>query len=276
MKTQMQMLKIKEAIKILMKQKKLKYEDLAEELECSIPTIKRILGVEDLSLQRLFEICDFLNVELSELIILSEKNNETKAIEFSSTQIDFLVKHPTYLPYLALLYGGQTPEEIAQKYQLTRLSTEKYLLNLEKIGLIKVTGKMKVKPTYSELPSLGNSKLAVLYYQKIIQNSATYFEKFISEKIFENEQLNQKSIEKEIGQYSMMTLEISRSSFKDWKKELDELLQKLHHLAEFERKTRPKEQLESLVMNLGISLVNNDYPHLHLVEDAMGRVTNLK
>jgi hypothetical protein len=44
--------KIKAVIKDLLKKKNITYEDLAEQLECSVPTIKRILGPEELTLNR--------------------------------------------------------------------------------------------------------------------------------------------------------------------------------------------------------------------------------
>ena len=50
--------KIREAIKKLMKKSGYQYLNLAQALQVSLPTVKRIMTRDDISLERLLSICD--------------------------------------------------------------------------------------------------------------------------------------------------------------------------------------------------------------------------
>lgn len=106
---------IKAVIKKLLKLKKLTYEEVETDLECSVPTVKRILGAEELTLTRLLQFCELLEV--------------------------FLAKNQAHFAYLLKLYAGQSPKQIAEKYGLTARSTDNYLIALEKHELSRVTGR---------------------------------------------------------------------------------------------------------------------------------------
>lgn len=91
-------------------------------------------------------------------------------------------KNPHYLAYFLALYQS-TPDEIAEKNKLTSRATDKYLLHLEKQELIKVTGKLKVKPVYENIPSFGQGVLAKAYFKNFIQSGADFFISHISKSL---------------------------------------------------------------------------------------------
>ena len=122
---------IKEVLKTLLKKKKQTYADLAIHLDCSEPTVKRILGNEELTLTRLLQICDFLNVSLGEIEGMIQKGGREE-FHLSEKQQMFLVQNKNYFAYLMEIYQGLSTEQIAEKYKLTAKSTQKYLINLEK------------------------------------------------------------------------------------------------------------------------------------------------
>ncbi len=148
--------KIKSVLKGLLKKKGITYEELAQQMECSVPTVTRILGTEELSLNRLLELCEIVEIDLAELAVLTQENGE-KEEKFTPEQEKFLAKNKNYLGYLLKLFSGETPKQIAEKNSLTQRSTDKYLIQLEKQELIHVTGKQKVKPAFKRFPTFGKT-----------------------------------------------------------------------------------------------------------------------
>lgn len=259
---------LKSTIKDLLKQKKMTYEDVAKELNCSVPTIKRVLGEEELTLSRLLELCDILEVSLSDLEMLSKTASE-KIERFTEDQQIFLAKNKNFLAYLVHLYD-QTPEQIAEKYNLTQKSTDKYLLGLEKNELIKVNAKLKVKPAFKQLPSLENGPLAKAYYESLIQNSANFFKQNISERLFapKTEKTSHKG-------FAMQGIKVTEESYQAFITENLKSFESFIKLASYEEKSKPKEQLKTAVVLQAFTIVESDYKGLEMLEKALGEIVNI-
>lgn len=244
------------------------YEDVAQELNCSLPTIKRVLGDEELTLSRLLELCEILDVNLTDLETLTKTASE-KVEHFSEEQQIFLAKNKNFLAYLMRLYE-QTPEQIAEKYQLTKKSTDKYLLGLEKNGLIKVNAKFKVKPAFKSLPSLGKGPLAKAHYESIIQNSATFFIQNISEHLFAA-----KDSKKVRQGFSVQAIKVSEESYQAYITENLKNFESFIKLASYEEKSKPAEQIKTAVILHACTIVESDYKGLETIEKALGDITNI-
>ncbi|WP_413288042.1 helix-turn-helix domain-containing protein [Bdellovibrio sp. HCB337] len=264
--------KIKAVIKDLLKKKDITYEDLAEQMECSVPTIKRILGPEELTLNRLLQLCEIVNIDLAELEALSGEE-EARDEKFTEQQEAFLAKNQSYFAYLMKLFGGETPKQIAEKYGLTQRSTDKYLIGLEKQGLIRVTGKQKVKPAFSGMPSLGNGVLAKVHYESFIKNAGQFFVDVVTEGFRTG--FKDKEGEKTRSVFRVHASKISRASFEAWAEEQEKAMRQLEKLASFEEKTKDPSELMTTVIIQANTLVKNDYKGLELLESTMGTVTNL-
>lgn len=270
MKTEFKSQKIKSVLKELLKKKKITYESLAEQLECSIPTVKRILGPEELSLQRLLQLCEIVEIDLGELEVLirqGERNDE----EFTLAQQEFLAKNPSYFAYLMKLFGGDSPQQIAEKYKLSARSTDKYLIGLEKQSLIRVTGQQKVKPAFKNFPSFGAGVLAKAYYKSFIQNSALFFVDRLAEL------LSQPAInpEKNEGYFSTASAKITQDSYDAWTKEVGRLYQQFEKTASLEEKSRDPAELVTVVILRAGTSVPHDYAGLKTLEKTMGEIVNL-
>lgn len=259
---------LKSTIKDLLKQKKMTYEDVAKELNCSVPTIKRILGDEELTLSRLLELCDILDVTLTDLEMLT-KTATDKVERFSEEQQIFLAKNKNFLAYLVRLFE-ETPEQIAEKYKLTQKSTDKYLLGLEKNGLVKVNAKLKVKPAFKQLPSLEHGPLAKAYYESLIQNSATFFTQNISERLFAPK--GNKDVP---NVFAMQAIKVTEASYKAFIIEGQKSLDSFLKLSSYEEKSKPQEQLKTAVIMQASAIVEHDYKGLELLEKAMGEIINI-
>jgi hypothetical protein len=261
---------IKQSLKIILKQKHIRFEDIAKELDCSIPTVKRILGPEELSLSRLLQLCDFVGLGLGEL----ESFAATKLLQrpgFTAAQQDFLAKHPSHFAYLMRLYAGSTPAKIAQEFSLNMRTTDKYLLDLERTELIRVTGKQKIKLAYATPPHWGTGPLAKLYYDGFIRSGAEFFTDYIGEVLNKpNDEIN-----KENSGFTLKAIKVSKESYRLWRKEQMKRHEDFERLASFEEKTRSKSELMTAVVLDAGALVSNDYSGLKKFENILGKVKQL-
>ena len=265
--------KIKQVIKTLLKKKGITYEALATSLECSVPTVKRILGPEELSLTRLLELCEIVEIDLSELETLTKDTSVTEA-KFTDEQQLFLAKNPAHLSYLFRLFNGETPKQIAEKYGLTQRSTDKYLIGLEKKELIHVTGKQKVKPAFKALPHFGDGPLGRLYFEAFIGSASKFFIAVVKEGM----RLKAAGRPKEDvpkSTFGIHSVKITRASYNQWVQEQQKARRDFDRLVEFEEKTKDASELMTAVVLHANTLVKNDEVSLGILEDITGDITNL-
>lgn len=264
--------KIKAVIKDLLKKKDITYEDLAEQMDCSVPTIKRILGPEELTLNRLLQLCEIVEVDFAELEELT-KDTDEKEEKYTPAQEEFLAKNRSYLAYMMKLFSGESPKQIAEKFNLTQRSTDKYLIGLEKQGLIRVTGKQKVKPNFKKIPSFGSGILGQIYYEAFIKNTAQFFINRISEGFREKAQGSLK--ERRGTKFGLQVVKISSASYQAWAEEQERAMDQLGRIGSYEEKSKDESELMTAVIIQGNMMVENDYKGLSLLESTMGEVTNI-
>ncbi len=268
---------LKDVIKSVLKKNKHTYSDLAEYLDCSEPTIKRVLGHEELSLSRLLQICDFLNLSLSDLEVFMKKEEPPPA-ELSERQQIFLVENKNYFAFLFELYQDLTPDQIASKYQLTPKSLQKYLINLEKQELIKVTSKNKVRPFYKSFPHLGKGPLGVAYYKAFIENASHFFIQHISDEINSKKITNPKQEAqsyKKGSKYAVHSITVREETFLKYITEVESKLHELNKISTFEEKTEDLENTKTGVIVFGHTVVEHENKNLNFLTKTFGEIKNL-
>lgn len=266
--------KVKKALKQVMKTRKLTFKDLADTLDCSLPTAKRVLNQEELSLSRLARIMDWLDISFKELEKLMETVDNDN-IPFNDKQDAFLAANPKYFSYLIQLRSGETPESIAKKFALTKPSTDKYLIKLEQLELIRVTGTGKVKiPVPTPTAFAPQGKLARCYFNRIIDNGATYFKTYIEREIYKNP--NQPDEFKDEGAgFSVKAMHISKETYNIYQKKLMSVFMEMTDSAKTDEKIHGKENLNSSVVILATSIGQNSDPEFKEILNTFGDVENL-
>jgi transcriptional regulator with XRE-family HTH domain len=262
--------KIKSVIKDLLKKKNLTYEELAESLECSIPTVKRILGPEELTLNRLLQLCEIVEIDLAELETLTH-DTEVPEEKFTEAQETFLAKNPNFFAYIMKLLYGSSPSEIAQTHNLTQRSTDKYLIGLERAELIKVTGRQKVKPVFKRGPTLGNGPLAKIHFASFINSAASFFKEIVTEGV--STPKGQKTTSP--GRFVVQTMKITKASYDAWIEEQEKALRTLEKIALFEGKTKDPSELQTAVVVQGNAIMAYDHKALKILEGAAGEIPNI-
>lgn len=132
------------ALKKLLKSRGMTYRDLAHRLALSEPSVKRIFSEETFTLQRLEEICAVLEIDFFELAKLARGAAST-VDEMSVDQEKALASDPHLLGVFYLLFNDWQPDDIHARYKLTRAEVLKLVLRLEKLGLVDLMPKDRVR-----------------------------------------------------------------------------------------------------------------------------------
>lgn len=131
-----------------LKRQQIGYAELAEKLNISESTVKKMLAKGNFSLERLDEICDVLGVEYLELI---ENINEevTRISKLTPSQEQAMVDDPLLLlmGYATINYWSM--EDIAYRYKLPVEQIVSRLKQLEKFGILELRANNKIRPLVS-------------------------------------------------------------------------------------------------------------------------------
>ncbi len=137
--------RFKEVLKHIIKRRGHKYQQVAELLGVSLPTVKRILNQDDLSFERLLTILDWLGLSLGQLAELVEKQKKVMRGYYSEKQQEFLASHLHHMYIYTELAKGRSRDDLRQKFNLTHKSVEKYLFDLDRYNLIELLPGGKVR-----------------------------------------------------------------------------------------------------------------------------------
>ena len=168
-------LAVLDAVKEIMRRRKLRYHHLAKALGISLPTAKRLMTSDDVPLSRLLSICDWLGLSLQDLLGFME-SKVAQGFQFSSEQEEFFAQEPMFLAYFFQLASKhKSPEEIEVEFKINRRSTKRYLQNLERLGLIEQIQAGKVKVKVEQVTFLWNDHgtLGQVYSRHFIDAMAT-------------------------------------------------------------------------------------------------------
>lgn len=131
-------------IKTALKSKGLKYTDLAELLNVSTVTIKRILNQKDIGLDRLITLSELADLNIGELLEKAKDSPNPHHL-FSDVQDKAFYENPHLFYYFSeLFYFKKSITQIQQEHSISEVSTYRYLRKLEDIELITLLPENKI------------------------------------------------------------------------------------------------------------------------------------
>ncbi len=259
--------KIKNLFKELLKKKNINYEEVAQHLGCSIPTVNRILGSEEITLTRILQLCELVNISFSDLAAMTKEDTTAEA-KFTEEQEIFLSKNGNYFLYLLNLLKNQTPKQIASEFGLTQLSTDKYLIGLEKHGLIKVNGKNKVSPIFQTMPKLGQGPLGKTYFEKIITAGSRFFIDHIRNGIHKTSGASPSKV-------TINGSKMTKLSYSKYVEEQEKLINHYIQISDYEEKIKKPDELQTVVIMSAHTQVENEDKNLVSLDNVFGKITNI-
>jgi DNA-binding CsgD family transcriptional regulator len=253
--------RIKVALKELLKKQGYTYADLAEVWDCSVPTVKRLLGQEELSLSRLLTLLDWLGLSLGELQKLAESEDLARP-KYTAKQLEFLAKNAREFSFLMKLYDGMTPEQIARKYKMSAKVVERTLMQLEKFDLIRVGAGGKIKPSYAKVPGV-DGPLARANMRRVIDRLSQFYKNRISEVLTEQE----RGVDGHRGGMTWDAVQISEKSYREFLSRFHKISEEITATAKIEERKLKKSELKVGVFSYGVFMCEQGDPNIRLIAD---------
>lgn len=133
------------SLKRSLKAKNVLYRDLAKALSLSESSVKRILSSKSLSLERLEEICRVADLSFSEVVRSANLEEVSQFHTLTDEQEKALAENTRLLHFYMMLHDGKTPQKIDREYQIPNVEAKKYLFQLDRLNLIELHPRDKVK-----------------------------------------------------------------------------------------------------------------------------------
>ena len=133
-----------QSLKLCLKQKGFTYADVAKQLQLSEASVKRIFSEENISLQRLDQICAMMKMTITDLSRMAEKNQD-QIQELSEEQEAEFVKQPKLLFVAYMLLNDMDFQSIQHYYDIDELEGIQLLAHLDRIKFIDLLPGNRVK-----------------------------------------------------------------------------------------------------------------------------------
>jgi hypothetical protein len=120
------------------------YADVAQKLDLSVASVKRLFSQEDLSLARVDAICELIGLGLIE--ILDQARERMSPVAQLTVAQESEIVSDLRLLFMTWLVLIRTPiEEIVQTYRFTEREAVKYLIRLDRLKVIELQPGNRVK-----------------------------------------------------------------------------------------------------------------------------------
>ncbi|MCB1555283.1 MAG: helix-turn-helix transcriptional regulator [Xanthomonadales bacterium] len=134
-----------QALKRLLKAQGITYAVLAGRLSLSEATVKRMFSRGAISVKRLDEICQVLDIGLAELA--AEAHRERAPLdELSAAQEQALVDDPALLLTLYLVLNRWQQKEVLERYSWTEAQWTLLLARLDRLGIVELLPGNRTRP----------------------------------------------------------------------------------------------------------------------------------
>lgn len=226
--------RIRTAIKRLLKNRGLNYSVLAKGLGVSQITIKRYMTKNDFSIAFIAQLAAFLGMRFDDFMrYVAEEKVDVSIL--TQEQDEYLASHPGHCAYMNELRAGHTPLQIERRCKLKRASTERYLLDLERIGIL-------------EYHSISRVKLKVDRYIDINQAPCIRreFQKFVLSQIPGH--FIKRTLDPGESVIDIALLRLSNATYKAMKAEINAVATKFSLASHYESRTERPEELQSITL----------------------------
>jgi DNA-binding Xre family transcriptional regulator len=136
------------AVKKQLKIRGYNYRNVANHLNVSEVTVKRLFSAQNLSLKRLEQLCELLEMSFYDLAKLASAVKENHSV-LTLQQEQSLADNPLLLVYFYLIINGWLPAAIENHYKVQLVEGIKLLTTLDKLKLIELLPGNRVRPLTS-------------------------------------------------------------------------------------------------------------------------------
>jgi len=170
--------RVRNVIKQLMKKHGYRYVDLAKVLGVSTPTVKRIMTRDEMSLERLIAIANWLKISLPDLMTLASDEARRNS-SFTDEQEEHLAKRPLEWLYFHWILTGRNHEELTQQLKLAPAQVRRILRAPEQLGLIHTSRAMPQVTTPGPYQMKPGGSLERAYFAKALHAILRHFARYV-------------------------------------------------------------------------------------------------
>lgn len=221
-----------DVLKTVLKNKGFTYNTLAEGMGVSEVTIKRVFSPKEGQYsQRLFEICEHLDISLFDVVDLA-KSSCAKKFRLNKEQEEYFTDNISELALFREIYRKRPLNQIKEKWNLSQKELFSKLLIFEKLKLIEVLPGDEVKVLPTGTLDIGlNSPLEIKLRTVLTDRFIASFHGHIDERetVFLNSEL-----------------EMAPATFKNMMKEIREVSLRYCQISFRDKSLLPQEKLQSI------------------------------
>lgn len=133
-----------DTLKSALKSHNLKYRDVAEALELSEASIKRLFSTRLFSLHQVQQVCLMMGMEISDLVQLMAER-QARLQELSEEQEEEIVRDPGFLIITVCVLNRWTLEDMLSHYTFTEHECVQKLAHLDRLKIIELLPKNRIK-----------------------------------------------------------------------------------------------------------------------------------
>ena len=132
------------AIKKALRARSHTYADVAKVLEISEASVKRLFSRDQLSLERIEMLCDWMNIDFIELADLS-RETEQRITQLTLDQESTLLTDPRLFLLAYMLVNHWSQNEIQEVFEFDDNDMTRLLVQLDRMGLIELLPQNRVR-----------------------------------------------------------------------------------------------------------------------------------
>lgn len=151
----------------------LTYADVAKQLSLSEASIKRLFSEQNLTLERLDQICQMMELQISDLVQIMSKDNRFQIDSLSREQEQELASNPELVLVTVCVLNGWSMQQLIDSFHLTETQCIRHLARLDRLKLIELLPKNRIKlRVTANFKWLENGPIQQFFQEKI---QADYF-----------------------------------------------------------------------------------------------------
>jgi DNA-binding Xre family transcriptional regulator len=127
-----------DTLKRCLKARGMTYRDVAQTLQLSEASVKRLFSEQSFSLKRLEQICRLMDLSISDLARMNDRRYSDHLTVLSPEQEAALADDPILLSYFYLLLRGWSVARITGRFDLSEPRQVRLLARLDRLGLIEL------------------------------------------------------------------------------------------------------------------------------------------
>jgi len=199
------------------------YADIADELDLSEASVKRMFAKQHFTIERLESICSMVNLNFTDLVRLVDEDQH-RISNLTPEQEEELVSDLKFLLIAICTQSNWTFEEIISYYKFSEPECVKYLARLDKLGLIQLLPNNRIRQMVSKdfrwLPRGPIEK----FFEKVAQRKflESHFTHSGEIRLFKNGMLSRVSVEILRSKVEMLAREFTSLQYDDARLSVEE------------------------------------------------------